>query len=728
MELFPVDQHVLLTAMKETSTLNLFEDLILIHFRQKLQNEIIPKFCVDLKKGELLSVFIAVKNLHESVCWFYDYVAQHHDAEDIKLSINNILNACLKWKVDNSMLAVFKTAFSFSLQFFLNEDYENFDENNDLTLVFRNTKTEMKFLDFQNIHQKYFVPMVKSWLVDLGLGKIFRDEIVISILKTEIDRFVTKNCSKQFERSWIGDGDNVLGTWAKSRVFPWLQMVFHTQFKESEWEEKLLYVLYNSYTKLRISEMLSIITDYPDSTPVLQDLKLCLQHTRQRPALIKSLKNDIANRVLHPGVSTQSIISVYISAVKALRELDISGVVMEMVLESCTEYLTQREDSVRMIMQGLLWDDGSNDLAAELTSNLKEDSPLTNELVTSKPEEWNPDPREADPRKLDKSKRTSDIVTLFIGMYGSKEKFIKEYQKLLSKRLLQTWCSSKHEATEIRNLELLKKRFGEDDMSKCAVMMKDVTDSRRINANIKEEKESTKIDFDLQTLIVSGEFWPEIPNLDFRMPRDFDSVFEDFKKGFERLKVSRSLTWLNSVGLVDMELEVGNRTVAVKATTLQAAIIWHFQDKNKWTLTELGDELKIPPTPLCRKMAFWLQQGIIKQVDSETYELVTESCSKSSERIHVESFEEEEEEGDENDNEESKEKHEQILWNYIQGMLKNLEALALDRIYKMLQMFVMHDANVQLDTANLRDLLNRKVQKGALLYEQGKYKLVRDAS
>jgi len=40
------------------------------------------------------------------------------------------------------------------------------------------------------------------------------------------------------------------------------------------------------------------------------------------------------------GVSTQNIISVYISAVKALRELDPSGVVMEMVLEPCTTYLT----------------------------------------------------------------------------------------------------------------------------------------------------------------------------------------------------------------------------------------------------------------------------------------------------------------------------------------------------------------------------------------------------
>ena len=158
------------------------------------------------------------------------------------------------------------------------------------------------------------------------------------------------------------------------------------------------------------------------------DLKIGLQHTRQRPRLIESLKKDFRSRVFHPGsnkslqnfranglfahrlvrltrymfedvshtwifpckyfsrlffdvtvllhfwyqqvcsvnnrkvfsvncscekappkphrcvsiagVSTQNIISVYISAVKALRELDPSGVVMEMVLEPCTTYLT----------------------------------------------------------------------------------------------------------------------------------------------------------------------------------------------------------------------------------------------------------------------------------------------------------------------------------------------------------------------------------------------------
>ena len=50
-------------------------------------------------------------------------------------------------------------------------------------------------------------------------------------------------------------------------------------------------------------------------------------------------------------------------------------------------------------MQGLLWDDGSNDLAVELTRNEKQEDNLTlaTERLTSRPEDWLPDPREADP-------------------------------------------------------------------------------------------------------------------------------------------------------------------------------------------------------------------------------------------------------------------------------------------------------------------------------------------
>lgn len=74
-------------------------------------------------------------------------------------------------------------------------------------------------------------------------------------------------------------------------------------------------------------------------------------------------------------------------------------------------HCSERDDAVRMIMTGLLDDDrDGSDLAMELARGVSEsrtsqvhsgdpnDSFFTEEL-TNKPEDWHPDPREADPGK-----------------------------------------------------------------------------------------------------------------------------------------------------------------------------------------------------------------------------------------------------------------------------------------------------------------------------------------
>ena len=72
---------------------------------------------------------------------------------------------------------------------------------------------------------------------------------------------------------------------------------------------------------------------------------------------------------------------------------------------------------------------------------------------------------------------------MLVNIYGSKELFVNEYRTLLSNRLLNlnqsqfTYDTDK----EIRNLELLKLRFGEASLHQCEVMLKDIGDSKRIN-------------------------------------------------------------------------------------------------------------------------------------------------------------------------------------------------------------------------------------------------------
>ena len=73
-----------------------------------------------------------------------------------------------------------------------------------------------------------------------------------------------------------------------------------------------------------------------------------------------------------------------------------------------------------------------------------------------------------------------------LGIYGSKELFIKEYREMLAERLLSsaTYATDK----EARNLELLKTRFGEQSLGQCEVMLQDLKDSKRLNTNIQNRR------------------------------------------------------------------------------------------------------------------------------------------------------------------------------------------------------------------------------------------------
>ena len=86
-------------------------------------------------------------------------------------------------------------------------------------------------------------------------------------------------------------------------------------------------------------------------------------------------------------------------------------------------------------------------------------------------ETWMPDPVDADPTKLSHPrKRSSDIISMLVNIYGSKELFVNEYRTLLSNRILSQFTYDPER--EIRNLELLKLRFGEAPLHQCEVMLK----------------------------------------------------------------------------------------------------------------------------------------------------------------------------------------------------------------------------------------------------------------
>lgn len=59
--------------------------------------------------------------------------------------------------------------------------------------------------------------------------------------------------------------------------------------------------------------------------------------------------------------------------------------------------------------------------------------------------------------KTSKSRRTCDIISMLVNVYGSKELFVNEYRTLLADRLLSQFTYNTEK--EIRYLELLKIRY-----------------------------------------------------------------------------------------------------------------------------------------------------------------------------------------------------------------------------------------------------------------------------
>ena len=120
-------------------------------------------------------------------------------------------------------------------------------------------------------------------------------------------------------------------------------------------------------------------------------------------------RNLISNRF--------TFFAAYIAAIRALRVLDPSGVLLEIVCEPVKRYLRTREDTVRCIVQSLI-DDSANELAEELMKNeglCLDDSYIADDLndpeeLESTWETWTPDPIDADPLSKLRYMRICQII------------------------------------------------------------------------------------------------------------------------------------------------------------------------------------------------------------------------------------------------------------------------------------------------------------------------------
>ncbi|XP_067140286.1 anaphase-promoting complex subunit 2 isoform X1 [Centruroides vittatus] len=731
---------------------HIIKDWFLETYQNNLRDVIIPEFWNHFNGKDIWMLPEAINKLYQSVKLFMmlmmqlEYlVSEISNKSTNSITIQNVLNPVIQKKMylmlRSLLLVKIPVHFHSILSDFYTRMFKVFhskqklnsleEEESDDPLQCCGCECEPDNCCCQRLLDAF--QQITTQLNELEILESVVGDAAINVAQQHIEQFVQDTCRGNFEVSYL----SVLEEWLEDTVLTWLQIVYQKSTSSDEetpkknimsiLKEQLIHAVFEKYTEVRLEQLFNIVIEFPESQAALEDLRECLERTNLRPKLICSLKKSLETRLLHPGVNTTDILTAYISAIKALRVLDPTGVVLQLVCEPVCKYLRSRDDTVRCIVTNL-----TDESCSELASELMKGAPLMLEDSYHSDDEkedwenWQPDPVDADPAKASKSHRSSDIISMLVNIYGSKELFVNEYRTLLADRLLSSF--SYNTEREIRYLELLKLRFGESQLYYCEVMLKDVADSRRINGHVNSTEASSNdgVEFPINAMILSAQFWPTIREEKLELPAKVSKALQRYTTAFEMLKGNRTLTWKPHLGLVHLEIELKDRVLKLSVSPVHATIIWHYQEKLRWTVDELSSVMHVPVSALRRKITFWQSHGVLREEENDTFVLVEEQQGRCQEVVVME---EDETESVTASSQDQKEEELQMFWSFIVGMLTNLESLPLERIHTMLRMFAMPGPNTsECGIHELRQFLDRKVREQKLLYSGGLYRLPRSNS
>lgn len=504
----------------------------------------------------------------------------------------------------------------------------------------------------------------------------------------------------------------------------------------------------NKLGALRTDELFNVIVEWDNgSQGAIEDLKSYVTTPSSRTYLTTTFSSVVSYRLLQPGASTTEILQVYISIIRAFTFLDPKGVLLDRVARPIRRYLRERDDTVTIVVGGLLADpedeSSAGDILLELAIEMNNNSTAKGEDDADDADldyddmNWMPDPVDAGPEY--KKSKHSDVIGFLISLFESKDVFVKEFQNVLGERLLKKEYEFDR---EIRVLELLKLRFGEAALQACEVMLRDILDSRRVDTFIHKDEGLDLNDEaapELHTRILSHLFWPSLHSETFFIPPEVEYLQSRYSTGFESLKQSRKLTWLHALGQVTVTLDLEDRTVTEEVQTWQASVIYAFQPTASEdpstaitrTFDDLVETLQMTDSLLYNALTFWIGKLVLKQTSTSppTY-TVLESLSDE-DAAHpgtksaaiaaaAETATSAAAPAVLSEHEVAQEKM-KVYWQYVVGMLTNGGPMPLQQVVMMLKLTV--PGGFPFGNEELKDYLEEQVRSGKLDFAGGVYRI-----
>ncbi|KAL5375358.1 hypothetical protein DPSP01_011267 [Paraphaeosphaeria sporulosa] len=445
--------------------------------------------------------------------------------------------------------------------------------------------------------------------------------------------------------------------------------------QRKQWQEMALTRL----GRARVEDLFDFVTNWDRSLGAVLDLKEYLRLDGAKEHLKGSFSRQVSRRLLHPGATTTYILNVYIYIIRAFNKLEPKGVILQSVARPIRRYLKEREDTARIIIASLLIDlndeasvkaASTGELSFEIASEMSK--PFTHSEDADDEASWNdmnwqPSPYDASPEY--KKSKVEDVIFFLLTLWD-RDDFINELKNILGDHLLK--CQDPEFQKEIRLLELIKIRLGEDKLQACEVMLRDVLESRRINETIRKASDqpqdqtpqtpealgprtprprrigpstpliTTPPGPALNAQILSSFFWPILRDETFRVPAQIESLQQDYESRFERIKGMRKLRWMNALGDSRITLEFDDRTEDFDhLTPWQVSVVYAFQPQPGEESTskakskgqaksegitrnaeQLEEMLSMDEALVHQALAFWVGKSVLREVAPHTYAVI----------------------------------------------------------------------------------------------------------
>lgn len=380
---------------------------------------------------------------------------------------------------------------------------------------------------------------------------------------------------------------------------------------------ELIRISHDELIHLRTSEIYDLVLAFPHSEVALNELHTCLVYqsrtpdvqTQHRSQLVEAFINKCNLRLLHLGANTDDVILTYSQTIKAFLIIDPTGVLLDKVARPIRRYLKTRTNLVLRLVQGMLDLTANNrllELAHELHKN-KRSAPTPIDDLTDV--HWVPDPIDALPDF--KKGKVSDVVEALISIFPLTEVFVEEFTRLFGERLLQ-W--DKYPTSEIvRDVELLKARFGPNEFATLDVMVKDIHDSEEVNSRLQLPE--------FELTILSKMYWPTV--CDSLSENDYfvvpvEQKFASFQDQFKHLKTGRGLKLIPSMGTVKLELGLKTGTREFSVTPAQAAVINVFNEtEDAFSVGHISIVTGLTEYLVSQALRFWQSQGVLRELDGK---------------------------------------------------------------------------------------------------------------